>query len=177
MEGGRQDVCLNAFPHKTLDIFLLFNFNLLTTRTHALDCTGFGIPCQWNVDSGFQSLARFRTSRRAEFRNDWHNMADFQRDIHYIILQCGSRNQSRKQDIIPWLPRQPALEVLSYNTIQYNTIQILLLTPHGGFSETSINSTGNQKILGNAYIAPATSLHLTFSIESRTFVVIFAFFL
>ena len=31
------------------------------------------------------------------------------------------------------------------NTIQYNTIQILLSTPHGGFSETSINSTGNQK--------------------------------
>ena len=30
--------------------------------------------------------------------------------------------------------------------IQYNTIQILLSTPHGGFSETSINSTGNQKI-------------------------------
>ena len=29
--------------------------------------------------------------------------------------------------------------------LQYNTIQILLLTPHGGFSETNINSTGNQK--------------------------------
>ena len=29
--------------------------------------------------------------------------------------------------------------------VQYNTIQILLSTPHGGFSETSINSTGNQK--------------------------------
>ena len=27
----------------------------------------------------------------------------------------------------------------------YNTIQILLSTPHEGFSETSINSTGNQK--------------------------------
>ena len=34
---------------------------------------------------------------------------------------------------------------VQYNTIQYNTIQILLSTPHGGFSETSINSTGNQK--------------------------------
>jgi len=32
-----------------------------------------------------------------------------------------------------------------YVTIQYNTIQILLSTPHGDFSETSINSTGNQK--------------------------------
>ena len=31
------------------------------------------------------------------------------------------------------------------HTIQYNTIQILLSTPHGGFSETNINSTGNQK--------------------------------
>ena len=30
--------------------------------------------------------------------------------------------------------------------IQYNTIQILLSTPHGGFSETNINSTGNQTI-------------------------------
>ena len=29
--------------------------------------------------------------------------------------------------------------------LQYNTIQILLSTPHEGFSETSINSTGNQK--------------------------------
>ena len=27
----------------------------------------------------------------------------------------------------------------------YNTIQMLLSTPHGGFSETNINSTGNQK--------------------------------
>ena len=36
---------------------------------------------------------------------------------------------------------------IQYNTIQYNTntIQILLSTPHGGFSETIINSTGNQK--------------------------------
>ena len=32
-------------------------------------------------------------------------MADFQRDIHYIIMQCGSRNQGRKQDLIPWLSR------------------------------------------------------------------------
>ena len=31
------------------------------------------------------------------------------------------------------------------DTIQYNTIQILLSTPHGGFSETNINSTGNKK--------------------------------
>ena len=29
-------------------------------------------------------------------------------------------------------------------TIQYNTIKILLSTPHGGFSETNINSIGNQ---------------------------------
>ena len=118
------------FFHNSLNIFALFNFNPLTTRTHALDCTGFGIPCQWNVDSGFQSLARFRTFRRAEFRNqspgfwntdylvqdDWHNMADFQIDIHYIILQCGSRNQGWKQNLIPWLPRQLALEVLSSET-------------------------------------------------------------
>ena len=34
---------------------------------------------------------------------------------------------------------------VTYNTIQCNTIQILLSTPHGGFSETNINSTGNQK--------------------------------
>ena len=31
------------------------------------------------------------------------------------------------------------------NGIQYIKIQILLSTPHGGFSETNINSTGNQK--------------------------------
>ena len=30
-------------------------------------------------------------------------------------------------------------------TIQYNTIQILLSTSHGGFPETNINSTGNKK--------------------------------
>ena len=29
--------------------------------------------------------------------------------------------------------------------VQYNTIHILLSTPHGGFSETNINSTGNKK--------------------------------
>ena len=29
--------------------------------------------------------------------------------------------------------------------MQYNTIQILLSTPHGGFSETNINGTGNKK--------------------------------
>ena len=29
--------------------------------------------------------------------------------------------------------------------MQYNTIQILLSTTHGGLSETNINSTGNQK--------------------------------
>ena len=31
------------------------------------------------------------------------------------------------------------------NIFKYNAIQILLSTPHGGFSETSSNSTGNQK--------------------------------
>ena len=36
---------------------------------------------------------------------------------------------------------------LPYNRwlMQYNTIQILLSTPHGGFSETNINGTGNKK--------------------------------
>ena len=34
------------------------------------------------------------------------------------------------------------MDTCTVNTIQ---IQILLSTPHGGFSETSINSTGNQK--------------------------------
>ena len=29
--------------------------------------------------------------------------------------------------------------------VQYNAIQILLSTPHGGFSETNINSTGDIK--------------------------------
>ena len=36
-------------------------------------------------------------------------------------------------------------KLLGVLRFQYNTIQILLSTPHGGFSETSINSTGNQK--------------------------------
>ena len=31
--------------------------------------------------------------------------------------------------------------------ISYNTIQILLSTPHGGFSETNINNADNQKML------------------------------
>ena len=29
--------------------------------------------------------------------------------------------------------------------VKYNTTHILLSTPHGGFSETNINSTGNKK--------------------------------
>ena len=37
------------------------------------------------------------------------------------------------------------LTTVLHRTIQYNTIQILLSTLHGGFSETSINSTGDQK--------------------------------
>ena len=41
------------------------------------------------------------------------------------------------------LKNQVSLGKLS--TSQYNKIQILLSTPHGGFSETRINSTGNQK--------------------------------
>ena len=40
--------------------------------------------------------------------------------------------------------REP-FELIRSKQIQYNTIQILLSTPHGGFSETNINSTGNQK--------------------------------
>ena len=36
--------------------------------------------------------------------------------------------------------------------VQYNTIQIVLSTPHGGFSETNINSTGNQKMYIYIYI-------------------------
>lgn len=33
--------------------------------------------------------------------------------------------------------------------ISYNTIQILLSTPHGGFSEKNINNADNQKMLKN----------------------------
>ena len=43
---------------------------------------------------------------------------------------------------------QDTLRCLPENTncsVTYNTIQILLSTPYGGFSETNINSTGNQK--------------------------------
>ena len=43
---------------------------------------------------------------------------------------------------------QDTLRCLPENTkcsVTYNTIQILLSTPHGGFPETNINSTGNKK--------------------------------
>ena len=40
------------------------------------------------------------------------------------------------------MPRKVRVQ---YNTIKYNTTHILLSTPHGGFSETNINNTGNQK--------------------------------
>ena len=33
--------------------------------------------------------------------------------------------------------------------ISYNTIQILLSTPYGGFSEKNINNADNQKMLKN----------------------------
>ena len=48
-----------------------------------------------------------------------------------------------------------------------------------GWSFTSASSMAfcGSVILGNAYIAPATSLHLTFSSELRISVVNFAFFL
>ena len=126
--------------------------------------TGFRIPFQWNVDSRFQSLARFRASyimqqapavKKMEnaihrinhypvdsalgfantypvdsaihLMNNWVWIPNFKplnwfrislqekkpvfRNSDYrtpkisitdSILQCGSRNQDRKQDMIPW---------------------------------------------------------------------------
>ena len=146
--------------------------------------TGSSIPCPWNVDFRFQSLARFRVSyieqasavkkvvngihginlypadsaigfantypldsefirwielsifwtTGSEFRisNPWTDSGSVYkkkipgfRNSHYrtprisitdSILQCGSRNQGRKQDMIPWLPRWLSLEVLSSET-------------------------------------------------------------
>lgn len=48
--------------------------------------------------------------------------------------------------VVSW-SKKPDLSGLV--TIQYNTIQILLSTPHGGFSGTNINNTDNKKILKN----------------------------
>ena len=57
------------------------------------------------------------------------NMIQLQKETAYLPPSCS-------------LLRETVVKILS----QYNTtIQILLSTPHGGFSETSINSTGNQK--------------------------------
>ena len=44
-----------------------------------------------------------------------------------------------------FIDRREPFELIGSKQIQYNAIQILLSTPHGGFSETNINSTGNQK--------------------------------
>ena len=56
-------------------------------------------------------------------------MIQLQKETAYLPPSCS-------------LLRETVVKILS----QYNTtIQILLSTPHGGFSETSINSTGNQK--------------------------------
>ena len=48
--------------------------------------------------------------------------------------------------LVEGIVHQCTEEIMSRNkAIQYNTIKILLSTPHGGFSETYINSTGNKK--------------------------------
>ena len=48
--------------------------------------------------------------------------------------------------LVEGIVHQRTEEIMSRNkAIQYNTIKILLSTPHGGFSETYINSTGNKK--------------------------------
>ena len=147
-------------------------FRILCCRSRMAG-TGFSIPCPWNVDSRFQSLARFRASyieqapavqkldnaihrinpypvdsaigfahiypldsefirwielsilwtTGSEFRisNPWTDSGSvYKKKIPGVrnsdyrtpristtdsILQCGSRNQDRKQDMIPWLPR------------------------------------------------------------------------
>ena len=145
--------------------------------------TRFGIPCPWNVDSRFQSLARFRASYEqapavkkvdnaihginlypvdrsigfantypvdsefirwialsilwttgSEFRisNPWTDSGSVYKkkipgfrnpdyrtpriSITDSILQCGTRNKARKQDMIPWLSRWLSLEVLCSET-------------------------------------------------------------
>ena len=138
--------------------------------------TGSSIPCPWNVDFRFQSLARFRASYEQapavkKVDNDIHRIKLYPVDrsigfsntypvdsaIHLMnnrlwipnlkplnwfrislqkkiprfrnpdyrtprisitdsILQCGTRNKARKQDMIPWLPRWLSLEVLSSET-------------------------------------------------------------
>ena len=149
-------------------------FGILCCRSRMAG-TGFGIPCPWNVDSRFQSLARFRASnleqasavkkvdnaihginlypvdsaigfpdtyistgwwftRWITLSIFWTTVSEFRisnprtdsgsvykkkipgfRNPDYrtprisitdSILQCGcTRNQGRKQDMIPWLPR------------------------------------------------------------------------
>ena len=59
----------------------------------------------------------------------------------FKMLLYGYVVGQNKIQVEVWLLLQTGYVV----KIQYNTIQILLSTPHGGFSETSINSTGNQK--------------------------------
>ena len=146
-------------------------FRILCGRSRMAGA-GFSIPCPWNLDSRFQSLARFRAfyieqapvvqkldnaihrinlypvdsaigfansylstefirwialsilwTTGSEFRisNPWTDSGSVYKkkipgfrnsdyrtpriSISGSILQCGSRNQGRKQDMIPWLPR------------------------------------------------------------------------
>ena len=72
--------------------------------------------------------------------------------INCVTLESVVRKQDGRYEVgLPWIPEatltntNEALSRKRLEKIQYNTIQILLSTSHGGFSETNINSTGNNK--------------------------------
>ena len=115
-------------------------FRILCCRSGMAASTGFSIPCPWNVDSRFQSLARFRASYTEKvpavkkLNNAIHRINLYPLDsaigfahtypldsefirwielstVHLgyplltVFCRCGTRNQDRKQDMIPRLPR------------------------------------------------------------------------
>ena len=158
--------------------------------------TGFRIPFQWNVDSRFQSLARFRASYIMQQAPAVKKMENaIHRINHYPVDSAiGFANTYPVNSAIHlmnnwvWIPNFKPLNWFRISLQEKkNPVYGIRITVHLGYPLLTVFCsvaleirTGNRTwylgsaILGNAYIAPPTSLHLTFSIELRTSVAIFA---
>ena len=106
------------------------------------------------------------------------NFSEIPNSLSWILNSKALDSGSHQQNFT-WVDfHNMAMQLSSWYPLQYSVVPLQKSRPETRHDTlaASIAFFGSV-ILGNAYIAPATSLHLTFSTELRTSVVIFAFFL
>ena len=106
------------------------------------------------------------------------NFSEIPNSLSWILNSKALDSGSHQQNFT-WVDfHNMAMQLSSWYPLQYSVVPLQKSRPETRHDTlaASIAFFGSV-ILGNAYIAPATSLHLTFSTDSRTFVVIFAFLL